>query len=308
MKIVVFGPDRRVGALLEGKIVDLNRADANLPPELGAFIAAGRPALDAAQKALKNSSCAALVDSKGVRLHAPWAHKRIAMVGGNFADHLAGMNANMHGEPLTPDSVKKAYASAREKGHWGFWKVIDECSANGDDLAYPKRTRYLDYEGEVAVIIGKRGKDVAASQIADYVWGVTVVNDWSIRDGGGTPRTMSYNVAKNFDGSCSLGPCIVVGELDWQNVDCETRINGEVRQRFNTRDMIFTFGEVLEYLSRDFSFVPGDVISGGTAAGTAADLTKPNPDGTKPTTLFLKKGDVVEVSSPQIGAIRNKVV
>ena len=119
---------------------------------------------------------------------------------------------------------------------------------------------------------------------------------------------MSYNVAKNFDGSCSLGPCIVVGELDCQDVDCETRINGVLRQQFNSKDMIFNFGEVLEYLSKDFSFVPGDVISGGTARGTAADSTKNNPDGTKPKDLFLKKGDVVEISSPQIGSIKNKLV
>jgi len=167
---------------------------------------------------------------------------------------------------------------------------------------------YLDYEGEVAIVIGKRGKDISASQIADYVWGVTLVNDWSIRDNMGQARAMSYNTAKNFDGSCSMGPCIVVGVLDFQNVDAETRVNGEQRQRFNSKDMIFKFGEVLEFLSRDFTFVPGDVISGGTAAGTAADRTRRNPDGTRPTELFLKVGDVVEVSSPQIGTIRNKLV
>ncbi len=308
MKIVVFGSEQRVGVLAGEKIVDLNRADPSLPSQLAAFIAAGQPAIEAAQRAVKGAAGTAVQQARSVKLHAPWAHKRIAMVGGNYADHLAGMNANMHGEPMSADSVKKAFNAAREKGHWGFWKVLDDCAADGDDVAFPKRAKYLDYEGEVAIVIGRRGKDIAASRIADYVWGVTLVNDWSIRDAGGTPRTMSYNAAKNFDGSCSLGPCIVVGELDCQNVDCETRVNGELRQHFNTRDMIFRFGEVLEFLSRDFTFVPGDVISGGTAAGTAADRTKPNPDGTKPLDLFLKKGDVVEVASPQIGAIRNKLV
>ena len=95
---------------------------------------------------------------------------------------------------------------------------------------------------------------------------------------------------------------------DLQNVDCETRVNGQVRQHYNSSDMIFKFGEVLEFLSKDFTFVPGDIISGGTAVGTAADQTKPGPDGVKPKDLFLKKGDVVEVSSPQIGTIRNKLV
>ena len=309
MKIVVFGPEKRLGVLSGDRIIDLNRANAGLPSRLDAFIAAGRSALDAAQRAIEKAGKDALLDARGVKLHAPWAGKRIAMVGGNYADHLAGMIANQHGTSVTGDALQAAYRDAREKGHWGFWKVLDELAGPDDEITYPsKRTRYLDYEGEVAIVIGKRGKDIPASQIADYVWGVTLVNDWSIRDNMGQARAMSYNTAKNFDGSCSMGPCIVAGELDFQNVDAETRVNGEQRQRFNSKDMIFKFGEVLEFLSRDFTFVPGDVISGGTAAGTAADRTRRNPDGTRPTELFLKVGDVVEVSSPQIGTIRNKLV
>ena len=218
------------------------------------------------------------------------------------------MEANQHGTPLTGDAIAKAHAAARSKGHWGFWKVLDEVAANGDEVPFPKKTEYLDYEGEVAIVIGKRGKDIAASQVADYVWGVTLVNDWSCRDGMGIPRSMSYNGAKNFDRSCTIGPCIVVGELDFQNVPAQTRVNGQLRQDFNTKDMIFNFGEVLEYLSKDFTFVPGDIISGGTAKGTAADQTKRNADGTRPKDLFLKPGDVVEISSPQIGSISNKLV
>jgi len=139
------------------------------------------------------------------------------------------------------------------------------------------------------------------------VWGITLLNDWSKRDGMGSPRPMSYNVPKNFDGCTSMGPCIVVGELAAQNVDVQTCVNGQVRQAFNTRDMIFSFGEVLEYLSRDFTFVPGDVISGGTAAGTAADKTKRAPDGSRPKDLFLKPNDHVELSSPAIGSLANRI-
>jgi 2-keto-4-pentenoate hydratase/2-oxohepta-3-ene-1,7-dioic acid hydratase in catechol pathway len=308
MKIVVFGPDKRVGALVDNQIIDLNKCSSAIPSNLADFIAGGKATIAAATKAIKSPKKAAVLKAKGNKLHAPWAGKRIAMVGGNYADHLAKMNANMHNQPFDESSIAKARGEARTKGHWGFWKVLDQLSNATDNVTFPKRTKYLDYEGEVAIVIGKKGKDIPAAKIKDYVWGVTLVNDWSIRDGGGTPRTMSYNVAKNFDGSCSMGPCIVVGELDPQNVDCQTRINGELRQNFNSRDMIFNFGEVLEYLSRDFSFVPGDVISGGTAQGTAADSTKNNPDGTKPTDLFLKKGDVVEVSSLSIGSLKNKLV
>jgi 2-keto-4-pentenoate hydratase/2-oxohepta-3-ene-1,7-dioic acid hydratase in catechol pathway len=307
MKIVVFGPDRRVGALEGNKVIDLNRADPGIPANLQAMIAAGQPALDAAKKAIANARGDAVHDAAKVTLHAPWPGKRIAMVGGNYADHLAGMEANQHGTPLTDEAIQKAHGAARGKGHWGFWKVLDEVAGNGDEIPYPRKAKYLDYEGEAAIVIGKRGKDIAASQIADYVWGVTLANDWSLRDSGTVPRTISYNGAKNFDGACTLGPCIVVGECDFQNVDVQTRVNGQLRQSFNSRDMIFNFGEVLEFLSKDFTFVPGDIISGGTAKGTAADQTKKNPDGTRPTDLFLKPGDSVEVSSPQIGSIANKL-
>ena len=94
---------------------------------------------------------------------------------------------------------------------------------------------------------------------------------WRFETPGGP---LSFGFPKNFDTSCSMGPCIVVGEVDPTNVDMETLVNGECRQRFNTRDMVFTFGEYLEYLSRDFTLYPGDIISGGTAAGTAADFKR----------------------------------
>jgi acylpyruvate hydrolase len=100
----------------------------------------------------------------------------------------------------------------------------------------------------------------------------------------------------------------VVGEADPTNADLETLVNGERRQRFNTRDMVFTFGEYLEYLSRDFTLYPGDIISGGTAAGTAADSSELLPDGSSAPERFLKPGDLVEMSSPSIGALCTRVV
>lgn len=308
MKIVVFGPERRVGALEGERIVDLNRVDSRLPSRLDVFIEAGHTALEGARRALERAERDAVIEAKSVKLHAPWPGRRIAMVGGNYADHLAGMNANLHGSTSPDSTIEGATRKARESAQWGFWKVPAAVSGPEDEVPFPKRAKYLDYEGEAAVVLGKRGKDISAARIDEYVWGVTLVNDWSIRDGGGTPRAMSYNLNKNFDGSTSIGPCILVGELGCQNVEVETKVNGELRQRFNSKNMIFSFGEVLEFLSRDFTFVPGDIISGGTAAGTAADRTKPLPDGTRPLHLFLKVGDILEISSPKIGALRNRLV
>ncbi len=327
MKIVVFGPARRVGALIGEKIIDLNaaltaslreggaanaaqEAARRLPARLLSFIEAGAAGLDEARRVIDRFSGAApdqevVHNAAAAKIHAPWPERRIACVGGNYAAHLAGMWANRLGK--TDVSIEQITEEARKAGQWGFWKVPAEVAGPDDTIPFPKRVTYFDYEGEVAIVIGKRGKNIPAAKIGEYVWGVTLFHDWSIRDGGGTDRAVSYNLQKNFDGAVSLGPCIVVGELDHQNVAAETRVNGVVRQSYNTKEMIWSFGEVLEYLSRDFTFVPGDVIAGGTSAGTAADKSRRGPDGKRPLDLFLKVGDSVEVSSPQIGALANKI-
>jgi 2-keto-4-pentenoate hydratase/2-oxohepta-3-ene-1,7-dioic acid hydratase in catechol pathway len=332
MKIVVFGTEQRVGALDGERVIDLNRAfasylreqrgdgnaqghaDQRIPPRLENFIALGTAALEDADRAIQHVAesgvgLAAIVhDANSVKLQAPWPRRRIACVGGNYAAHLAGMWA---GRPGVTDDLAQITGMAKEEGQWGFWKNPHEVAGPDDEIPYPKRTRRFDYEGEVAIIIGKRGKDIRADRIDEYVWGITLFHDWSIRDGGSSGpqgRPISYNLAKNFDGSASMGPCIVVGELDHRNVDVQTSVNGEVRQSYNTKEMIWPFGEVLEYLSRDFTFVPGDVIAGGTSAGTAADMSRRQTEGAQAPNLFLKIGDVVELSSPQIGKLANRIV
>ena len=332
MKIVVFGPERRVGALATDKIIDLNRGLARylrdrgeahaeaqvatrLPSRLLSFIERGAAGLEDAERVIDH--CAKIgpnhdhddvkvVHSRNeVQLHAPWPERRIACVGGNYAAHLAGMWANRLGK--TDVSIEQITEEAKKAGQWGFWKVPVEVAGPDDTIPFPKRVTYFDYEGEVAIVIGKRGKNIPAAKIREYVWGVTLFHDWSIRDGGGVDRVVSYNLQKNFDGAVSMGPCIVVGELDHQEIDAETRVNGVVRQSYNTSEMIWSFGEVLEYLSQDLTFVPGDVIAGGTSSGTAADKSRRGPDGKRPLDLFLKIGDTVEVSSPRIGALSNKI-
>jgi len=332
MRIVVFGPERRIGALNGERVIDLNRAFANylrqhrgdsnaqaraderIPVRLEQFIGLGAAALEDADRAIQHVvesgvGLAAIVHKiDSVKLYAPWPGRRIACVGGNYAAHLAGMWA---GRPGVTGDLAQITKMAKDEGQWGFWKNPHEVAGPDDEIPYPKRTRRFDYEGEVAVVIGKHGKDIPADRIDEYVWGVTLFHDWSIRDGGTSGpqgRPISYNLAKNFDGSVSMGPCIVVGELDHRNIDVETRVNGEVRQRYNTQEMIWSFGEVLEYLSRDFTFVPGDVIAGGTSAGTAADMSRRQTEGAQSSNLFLKIGDVVDLASPQIGKLSNSIV
>ena len=330
MKIVVFGPEYKTGAWEGEKVIDLNRAyvsylrerhgdanaqeraDTRVPSQLEPFIAGGQATIEDAQRAIEhareNAAEAIVYNARDVKISAPWPGRRIACVGGNYAAHLAGMWA---GRPGVTGDLDQITRMAREEGQWGFWKNPDTVAGPGDGIPYPQRTKRFDYEGEVAIVIGKRGKNIRADHIDEYVWGITLFHDWSIRDGGSSGpqgRPISYNLAKNFDGCASMGPCIVVGELDHRNIDVETRINGEVRQSYNTTEMIWPFGEVLEYLSQDLTFVPGDIIAGGTSAGTAADMSRRQSEAAKSSNLFLKIGDVVELSSPQIGKLTNRIV
>ena len=157
------------------------------------------------------------------------------------------------------------------------------------------------------IILGKKGKDLRPEDLKDYVWGVTLACDWSIRGPREKMGPMNFAVPKNFDTSMSLGPCIVVGELEPANVDFETIVNGEQRQVSNTDDMIFSFGQYLEYLSREMTLYPADVIVSGTPAGTVADSTPVDENGDQPDDAFLQIGDKVEIKSAAIGSLRARV-
>jgi 2-keto-4-pentenoate hydratase/2-oxohepta-3-ene-1,7-dioic acid hydratase in catechol pathway len=200
---------------------------------------------------------------------------------------------------------------SRQRGIGGFWKLSAFVVDPEADITYPAKTEYLDYEGEVSIVIGKPARDARAADALDYIWGYTLQNDWSARDqrdasiGG-----LSFNSQKNWDCSSSIGPIISVGEIkDPQDVPFQTRVNGEMRQNGNTRDMTFSFAEYIEYLTRDMTFLPGDMISAGTCQGTAMDKTpRVEGGGFTDKKLFLNPGDTVEVTSPELGVLRNRIV
>ena len=336
MKIAVYGPYQRVGIVDGDQVIDANYAVAKYnaektdeplpyamaaaiaPSQLGEFIQSGPRALEAAQKAVEYLSKQAqdqmgphgetVLHSLGsVRLHPPLASRasRIMTAGGNFARHVQQMRQNRLHEEVTVEQVTQ---ETRSRGFWGFWKIAQNTVGQGEDVIYPERTKMLDYEAEIAVIFGKPAKDVPAAKANGYIWGYTMHNDWSARDQKDLPP---YNFAygKNFDTSSSLGPWIVVGEInDPQDVPFGTQVNGEQRQSGSTRNMIYSFAEYLEYLSRDMTILPGDLFSGGTCEGTAMDASQYDDDGQPTSGLYLKPGDVVEISSPLIGALRNRVI
>jgi acylpyruvate hydrolase len=313
MKVVVFGDRCRVGAWVDDMIVDLAAADPELPSSLSGLIAGGPRHLDLAERVIgmvrDGGAEHAVVPFGEALLRAPAVYRpRIACAAGNYAAHTAGaarrkgpeatsalMGLTASDSDLSADQIGEA-TRARERPR-GFWKDFALPTGPGDAIQYPARCEQFDYEGEVAAVLSGPAKNVPRGKGGSYIWGVTLLNDWSIR-GRTTRDSLSFNLSKNFDGAASVGPCIVVGEVDPADVLVETRVNGELRQSYNSGDMIFSHAEYLEYLSQDLTFLPGDMISGGSGPGSATDS-----DG-----RFLKPGDAVEVSSPAIGVLRNVIV
>ena len=337
LKLAVYGP-QRVGLVVGDSVVDLqlasasylssaDEAEARVGHTFKAFVEGGEDALKTARKVMDYAS-EGLESLKGlggekivfrageVKFAAPVADSskfKIMCIGANFADHLVGMYSNM---PAVPGEDKKKFtlASARAQAlsspQWGFYKLGANVSNPEDDVEYPSRTKQMDYEGEVALIIGKRGKDIKRSSLREHILGYTLFNDFSLRDNMDR-GVMNFAMVKNFQGSAALGPVVTLADEapDPQDIDFSTTVNGEVRQRGNTRDMIRGFGEWVEYLSRDVVLNPGDVIASGTCAGTALDSSKRDKEGNLKPERFLKVGDVVEVSSNRIGGmLRNKIV
>lgn len=245
----------------------------------------------------------------GTKLHAPLAHRgvKLCMAGANYADHLYDMMRSQD-PSVTMEQVRER---SRQRGIGGFWKMPSFVADPEDDIVYPEKTRYLDYEGEVTIVIGKQAKDAKASDLLNHVWGYTLQNDWSARDQrDNLVGTLRFAGMKNWDGSALIGPCIVVGEIaDPQDIDFQTHVNGELRQNGNTSGMTFSFAEYLEYATRDVTFNAGDMIAAGTCKGTAMDST-PRVEGGDfaDDKLILRVGDVVEVSSPLMGVLKNRIV
>jgi acylpyruvate hydrolase len=334
MKFVVYGARRRLGLLRGEQIVDvqgatakylsekagerqpLAMAEALTPSDLEAFIEGGDRALDHARKAIEHLANAASetgVDGEVVvfaagstRIHAPKPRRgRVAFCGGNFPAHAAAMAVN-RGRDAEPASDPRAMVRAR--GFWGSWKIEREAQGPDGRITYPNGVTRFDYEGELAIVLGRRIKNATAADARKAIWGVTLFTDWSARDFPPNPMNLNFGRGKNFDCCYSLGPCIVVDELDAYDVDIETYVNGARRQSFNTRDMAFTFGEFLEHLTYGLTMYPGDVLASGTGPGTAMDSSKKGADGKIPPDLFLKPGDVVEVKSPKIGVLRSTIL
>jgi 5-carboxymethyl-2-hydroxymuconate isomerase len=180
-----------------------------------------------------------------------------------------------------------------------FMRAPTSFTAHDRPLVRPRESEQLDYEGEIAIVIGRGGRRIAREQATAHIAGLTLMNEGTIRD---WVRHAKFNVTqgKNFDCSGSIGPWMVTAdEFDgFDSLALQTRVNGELRQDDSTANLIFSFADLIAYISTFTTLKTGDIISTGTPPGAGARFDPP---------VYLKPGDVVEVSAPGIGMLRNGV-
>jgi 2-keto-4-pentenoate hydratase/2-oxohepta-3-ene-1,7-dioic acid hydratase in catechol pathway len=218
-----------------------------------------------------------------VRLLAPVQPRKYLAIGLNYRDHIAesGLQA-----PEFP---------------FFFNKQVTCVVGPGEDVHMPRVSTLLDYEGELAIVIGRRCRHVSVEQAPDVIAGYTIANDVSVRDW--QLRTPTMTIGKSFDTHGPLGPWVVTADElgDPHQLAIRTFVGGERRQDGHTSEMIFNCFEQVAHLSEAFTLEPGDVIATGTPAGVGA-ARQPFPEG------LLKVGDVVRVEIEGIGALENTVV
>ncbi|OZI42816.1 fumarylacetoacetate hydrolase family protein [Bordetella genomosp. 5] len=209
-----------------------------------------------------------------------------------------GRNYHAHAKELR-DSVFKDNDTNPESWPIVFTKVPQTVIGPRADVHLPQGVSdKIDYEAELAVVIGKGGRNISRAEAMSHVFGYTVVNDVTARDV--QMRHQQWDLGKSFDTFCPMGPWIVSADaLDGQRTRVRCWVNGEPRQDGNTEDLIFDIPTLIETCSRGITLLPGDVIATGTPAGVGQGLNPPR---------FLRAGDVVRIEIDGIGSIENRFV
>lgn len=213
----------------------------------------------------------------------PKPSKNIFCVGKNYADHAIEMGS----KDDIPEHVMV------------FTKAPTSVIGHGEAiLEHKELTEQLDYEGELAAVIGKPGKAIRREEALDYVFGYTIINDVTARDL--QAKHKQFFIGKSLDTTCPMGPWIVhksaIGNPN--NLNIQTTVNDELRQDSNTDKFIFPIEEIIAVLSQGMTLEPGDIIATGTPAGVGKGFKPPR---------FLKGGDVVEITVEGIGTLKNRV-
>jgi len=269
-------------ALVEGG-VPVRLVDASVGDLLN-IISAGR-----GTSAICIGASASALESR-VLAPIPRPRRNIFCVGKNYRDHAREFEQSGFDSDRLTDAVPEAPI---------IFSKVPECVIGPDRpiLYDPAVSVAIDYEVELAVIIGTGGRRIPRTEAMAHVWGYTVVNDVTARDV--QSRMRQWLIGKSFDTFCPMGPCAVTAdEIDLSDTNLRTWVNGELRQQGNTRDLIFDVPTLIETISAGVSLYSGDIIATGTPAGVGIGFTPPK---------FLKDGDVVTLEISGIGKLENSI-
>ncbi len=293
MRFVSFATDggSHYGILKDDRVLDLTVAGgADLPSDMLGLIDLGASGIARAQQVADQSPDSAWqpLDSSKLLAPIPVPRRNVFCIGMNYAAHAAEGALARGVEPSLP--TVPVFFTKTTTAVTGPYSDVPFDAAVSDQI---------DWEVELAVIIGGRGKNISPESAMDYVFGYTVVNDLSARD-----LQFSHNQffkGKSLDGACPMGPCIVTADeiSDPHALDVRCTVNGVLKQESNTSDLIFDIPATIDWLSRGLTIQPGDVISTGTPSGVGFARTPPE---------FLFPGDVVECEVEEIGIIKNRMI
>src|SRR5262249_11917642 len=217
----------------------------------------------------------------GVRLLAPCGPQKIIAIGVNYQAHVDGTGLERPDRPF------------------GFAIWPNALVGDGEEIVVPREETRPDWEGEVAVIVGRRTYRADRGQARAAIGGITAFNDVSGRRAQLETPMKQFTLGKSFDTFAPMGPCVVhPNGLDLRRIGVRTTLNGEVVQESDTSHLIFGFEELIEYFSKGVTLVPGDVIATGTPGGVGDERTPPR---------YLQEGDVLEVTVDGVGTLRNPV-
>ena len=282
MRLVTYkaasGP--RVAGRREGELVDLNHTDPQLPDTMRALLASGREGIERARHALHNGQPL----SRPVDLLPPVPDpQKVICVGLNYADHAAESGLPIPTEPVI------------------FNKFPTAIAAHQDPIVLPACSDQVDYEAELVVIIGRPGRDIPVAQAMDHVAGYACGHDVSARDWQTGKPAGQWLLGKTFDTFAPFGPDLVTADEvpDPGQLDIRLRLNGQIMQQSNTRQLIFPIPQLISYISRVCTLKPGDLLFTGTPPGVGVARKPP---------VFLQPGDTVEVEIDTIGVLTNPVI
>lgn len=270
-----------VQASMDGDIINLSLGDTSIPNNLVQFLAIGDAAMTKAKKLVQGEK--PIVSLKDVNLMSPLTNpEKIICIGLNYKKHCEESKCPLPTEPMI------------------FSKFSSNIIGPYDNIELPTVSKDIDWEVELAVVIGKKAKCIKQEDANDYIFGYTLAQDISARDWQFKRNHGQMQLGKSMDTFCPLGPAVVTKDkIDPNNLRIKCSVNGVPKQDSNTSDLLFKIDYLIAYMSQLVTLQPGDIMLTGTPSGVGMQRTPSE---------YLVKGDVLESELENVGKIVNKVV